>query len=1105
MQLAGNDNYQCQYVYFSRRFPSFYLPVRVFTSVNHGNDSAHVHNSILVWVEDVSVIRFKACTVAGGQGSGSNITIDWLAFQGYQPGVKHGQARFALFTTGTKCTQVTFSLAFSMIPEVQATIQHGNLDQRKDAMNVWIESISKTHFVVCLRESRTFDGPHSNLVVNWMAYEHYPRLWKVKQATKILFSNYEIPLAKDNYALCKTINFVEPFYEPPNVLTTAVKDIKNNSNPLCAVKGPLLSWAEDINRTHFRVCIKDYAGIDGQRDNLEVHYVVIGDYHPCNNASCDSYRKAVALSSQRCECLCESGSSCPSYQEEICASNGRTFRNLCFLKKEICETRANYTHYHPGSCSGFPLQKGRHQFKNHPSWAKDQCETIQFSPFIFYPHQKIFVQLTVNHVNYSDQTYVHEATTPWVESVNSTQFTACVARAGRNDYPSGSVATVDWVAYQGAPPGGIAGEKNFSRWWSETSCQTVTLPSGKFSSQPTVFATAEHYRSSLKHDATSVWLEDVSALSFKICIRELQNFVGVHDDISVNWLAFETLHRPFFSEHDNVSFPNEILPSKSDNFAFCQDVNFTRKYNNFPIVILTAMHSSGGGNTSPECNGIVSWIEFISNARFRICVKELFLQRFDPVTVSYAVLADICPADWIYFKGYCYRKVSSSCDSWSNGQSICTTLGAHLPSVHSQEENVFLQNLYNAEKGWLGLSDINREGTFNWSDGTPFDFHYWAMNQPNNFRNEDCVHTLGSLQAHKYKWNDVNCSNCHRYSCKKDFNECQSLSHDCPKDSICNNTDGSYTCQCQNGSSCPDYLPITVTLTTNGRKGRYGVIQRFTIPNSGRYKIRAWGARGGTHSYNYGYRPGTYYGGRGAFVEGTFTLNKGTVLNIVVGQRGGDSVEVKGGQSTTRTAAQLGLSVEDNAGTGGGGGTFVYTTLNVLLLAAGGGGGASGGYNGVDGQAGTRGASSVGQSSSYSRNGGTGGMPGQCNSAGGNWHGGVGAGWLAQGCARAGNQHGERGGSRAQGWVGGRAGRMNSGYNGGPPPGAVGGFGGGGGGSEDNGASGGGGGYSGGGSGTYQKQAGGGGGSYCGGASCRRLSGKNLNDDGMVQIVKLSG
>ena len=120
-----------------------------------------------------------------------------------------------------------------------------------------------------------------------------------------------------------------------------------------------------------------------------------------------------------------------------------------------------------------------------------------------------------------------------------------------------------------------------------------------------------------------------------------------------------------------------------------------------------------------------------------------------------------------------------------------------------------------------------------------------------------------------------------------------------------------------------------MNLKTDGRRGRFGTIQNFTVPRTTRYLIKAWGARGGTHSYDYGDNPGTYYGGKGAFIEGKFRLNKGTVLNIVVGQRGGDSVEIKGGQSTNKTAAQLGVSVEDNAGTGGGGGSFVYTADNV--------------------------------------------------------------------------------------------------------------------------------------------------------------------------------
>ena len=53
----------------------------------------------------------------------------------------------------------------------------------------------------------------------------------------------------------------------------------------------------------------------------------------------------------------------------------------------------------------------------------------------------------------------------------------------------------------------------------------------------------------------------------------------------------------------------------------------------------------------------------------------------------------------------------------------------------------------------------------------------------------------------------------------------------------------------------------------------------------------------------------------------------------------------------------------------------------------------------------------------------------------------MGAGWLSQGCPKIRPTQGERGGSLAQDLVGGRAGSMNGGYNGGPPLGAVGGFG----------------------------------------------------------------
>ena len=109
MQMAAGQTYQCQYTSFSRGFPNSLTPVRVFASVNHGRNSSQVHDTVLVWVEDITTSRFKTCVVIGGQGTGANCTIDWFAFQGAQSGVQHGQARYGLFTTGTKCTRVVFS------------------------------------------------------------------------------------------------------------------------------------------------------------------------------------------------------------------------------------------------------------------------------------------------------------------------------------------------------------------------------------------------------------------------------------------------------------------------------------------------------------------------------------------------------------------------------------------------------------------------------------------------------------------------------------------------------------------------------------------------------------------------------------------------------------------------------------------------------------------------------------------------------------------------------------------------------------------------------------------------------------------------------------
>ena len=124
----------------------------------------------------------------------------------------------------------------------------------------------------------------------------------------------------------------------------------------------------------------------------------------------------------------------------------------------------------------------------------------------------------------------------------------------------------------------------------------------------------------------------------------------------------------------------------------------------------------------------------------------------------------MCEPGWSFYNGSCYF-TSETCQTWSNASTICRNMGANLPAIETQEENVYIQHRHNGDKAWIGLNDIATEGLFSWVDGSPNKFRYWAEKQPNDFRGEDCVHTLGA--RHGYTWNDVDCSACHQYTCKK--------------------------------------------------------------------------------------------------------------------------------------------------------------------------------------------------------------------------------------------------------------------------------------------------------------------------------------------------
>ena len=168
------------------------------------------------------------------------------------------------------------------------------------------------------------------------------------------------------------------------------------------------------------------------------------------------------------------------------------------------------------------------------------------------------------------------------------------------------------------------------------------------------------------------------------------------------------------------------------------------------------------------------------------CSKELpyFCQK-SPV-VPQTKTSEICPPPWTYFcptddQCACYMYVNKWL-TWQDASDYCNDLHAQLPSIHSQREAKFLDELSNDDPRlpWIGLR--LEDNQYRWTDGSLLDFVYWAPGEPNNKDNlELCsqMRTRAYYQRYKPeevnqtgKWNDFKCTDHEEtFFCKRYFVE----------------------------------------------------------------------------------------------------------------------------------------------------------------------------------------------------------------------------------------------------------------------------------------------------------------------------------------------
>lgn len=125
-----------------------------------------------------------------------------------------------------------------------------------------------------------------------------------------------------------------------------------------------------------------------------------------------------------------------------------------------------------------------------------------------------------------------------------------------------------------------------------------------------------------------------------------------------------------------------------------------------------------------------------------------------------------CPDGWEKHNCSCYNQFGPG--TWDEGRADCVSKGGDLVVIDDRVEQDFLSGLYN--DSWIGLSDKETEGSWQWVDGISRTFKFWISIQPDNgngdpkWGEEDCAYISTNSDG---SWNDSSCNDIRSWICEK--------------------------------------------------------------------------------------------------------------------------------------------------------------------------------------------------------------------------------------------------------------------------------------------------------------------------------------------------
>ncbi|XP_078693730.1 uncharacterized protein LOC144923229 isoform X2 [Branchiostoma floridae x Branchiostoma belcheri] len=214
---------------------------------------------------------------------------------------------------------------------------------------------------------------------------------------------------------------------------------------------------------------------------------------------------------------------------------------------------------------------------------------------------------------------------------------------------------------------------------------------------------------------------------------------------------------------------------KEGSFVWSDEVKSPAVYTNWH----PDQPDNGGGEDCVEMTRNQDWNDLPCSSKLNfICEKEMTHWTCPPM---YGVNA---------FRGKCF-KFSVRRVTFNKAKAICRTDGGRLAVLKDKGTDVFIRKRIRSLPPhrrvlnyWIGLSDVQEEGTFVWSDGTELTasgYTHWSQGKPDNAeveRGEDCVEIRQDMN---YTWNDVECGKKRRFVCEKGHEQLYTTPgpHDC--------------------------------------------------------------------------------------------------------------------------------------------------------------------------------------------------------------------------------------------------------------------------------------------------------------------------------------